>query len=529
MVALKGSQACIDQTQPGTAGAVHRATSGREPENALRDDFSSPGPCNSRIKKAVGKAQGARETRKGQADPGHRRGKLNPAHKAGDWAGNCPPTLVLGHNRQPAMPCLPARARQLKKSGRAATFRKFPYTIILKEPKVLVTQPCRLKTDPGSKTTGITVTATHKKGETVVFPMELRHRGQEIRDSLLQRRQLRRSRRSRKTRYRPARFANRRKPEGWLPPSIQHRVDSTTTWAKRLLRWLPITSTSVENVRFDTQLMQDPTLCGVDYQNGELAGWEVREYLLVKHGYLCAYCGEKSDYYEVEHLTPVSRGGSSRISNLVLSCEPCNKAKGNMTCEEFGHPHLRQVATRPLKDAAAVNSTRWALWESLKSLGLPMEGGSGGRTKKNRHDQGYPKAHWIDAACVGESGAQVRLKPTSPALVATAQVRRTRRMCLPDRFGFPRTAPKTRSRIHGFATGDFVTAQVPSGKKQGTHTGRVSVRGNGYFRVGNTDGISYKHCVLNQASDGYSYSTLTTTPAVSSPPTRGGVSDSSLS
>ncbi|GEM_PF-2711163 len=41
--------------------------------------------------------------------------------------------LVLDENKNPLMPCTPARARQLLTRGKAAVFRQYPFTIILKE------------------------------------------------------------------------------------------------------------------------------------------------------------------------------------------------------------------------------------------------------------------------------------------------------------------------------------------------------------------------------------------------------------
>ena len=60
-------------------------------------------------------------------------------------------------------------------------------------------------------------------------------------------------------------------------------------------------------------------------------------------------------------------------------------------------------AKAPLKDAAAVNSVRWALYQGLAAFGLPLEVGTGGRTKWNRTRLGLAKSHWADAACVGAS------------------------------------------------------------------------------------------------------------------------------
>jgi 5-methylcytosine-specific restriction endonuclease McrA len=420
--------------------------------------------------------------------------------------------FVLDANQTPLMPCHPAKARRLLKEGRAKVYRHFPFTIILTYavPEVQAT-PLVVKIDPGSKTTGMVIMAEKTDPQTgeiqqrKIFAMELTHRGQAIRHNLLQRRQIRRGRRQRKTRYRPARFLNRRRKAGWLPPSLQSRVDNVLTWVKRLQSLCPISAIALELVKFDTQALQNPEISGVEYQQGTLSGYEVREYLLEKWNRTCAYCKATNVPLEIEHLIPSGRGGSSRISNLAIACHDCNQKKGNQTAVEFGYPHLMALAKQPLQDAAAMNATRWAMYEGLKQLGLPLIVGTGGQTKYNRIQQNYPKSHWIDAACVGKDGANVRLDPTEPFLQVMATGRGSRQMCRMDRSGFPRTAPKSAKTVHGFRTGDLVRATVPKGKKQGTHTGRVAVRTKGSFRVGIVDGISWRSCTLLQRNDGYAY------------------------
>jgi hypothetical protein len=188
---------------------------------------------------------------------------------------------------------------------------------------------------------------------------------------------------------------------------------------------------------------------------------------------------------------------------------PCNQRKGNQTASEFGYPDIQRKATKPLKDAAAVNSTRWALFNGLKNAGLPLETGTGGRTKHNRRQQGYPKAHWIDAACVGHSGDQVFVAPGLMPLVIRATGRQSRQMCRPDRYGFPRTGTKKGRVQFGFQTGDIVRAEVPTGKKAGTYRGRVAIRSSGSFNIttrqGTVQGISHRYCTPVHQSDGYNY------------------------
>jgi hypothetical protein len=422
--------------------------------------------------------------------------------------------FVLDTNRLPLDPVHPGSARTLLSSGQAAVWRRFPFTIILKR---AVAPPAvtslRLKFDPGSKTTGIAV-VNDQSGE-VVFAAELAHRGHVIIEALAKRRAVRRSRRQRKTRYRQPRWTNRRRHEGWLPPSLESRIANVLTWTRRLMRSCPITALSMEFVKFDTQLMDNPTISGVAYQQGTLIGYELREYVLEKWGRQCAYCDAKEVPLQVEHIVCRARQGSDRESNLTLACEACNLAKGTQDIRVFLKGQDERLAwilaqaKAPLRDAAALNATRWALYERLKACGLPVECGSGGLTKYNRTRRELPKAHWLDAACVGKSTPEVvRLDDVVPLLM-TAKGHGSRQMCRMDSFGFPRTKAKQAKRVKGFQTGDLVRGVVPSGKKRGTYVGRVAVRTSGWFNLTTAtkivQGVSHRSCTLVQRADGYSY------------------------
>src|SRR5262249_25637093 len=152
-------------------------------------------------------------------------------------------------------------------------------------------QSLRVKIDPGSKTTGLAV-MNDATGE-VIFAANLEHRGQLIRQRLDDRRAIRHSRRNRHTRYRKARWQNRRRKAGWLPPSLESRIANVLTWVNRLSRYCPVTALSLELVKFDLQKQENPEIAGVEYQQGTLAGYETREYLLEKWGRKCAYCGRQ--------------------------------------------------------------------------------------------------------------------------------------------------------------------------------------------------------------------------------------------
>jgi 5-methylcytosine-specific restriction endonuclease McrA len=417
--------------------------------------------------------------------------------------------LALDTNKRPLDPIHPAAARKLLAESKAAVFRTYPFTIILKEKSDAATQPIELKLDPGSKTTGIALL----RGDNVIFAAELTHRGQAIKASLDSRRAIRRGRRNRHTRYHQARFLNRTRPKGWLAPSFQHRVDTTLTWVNRFARFAPVASITQELVRFDLQQLENPEISGIEYQQGELLGYEVREYLLNKWERKCTYCKVENVPLQIEHIHPKAKGGSNRISNLCLACKKCNQKKGAKDIKDFlakKSDLLRQIMNqvkRPLKDAAAVNSTRWALFNKLKETGLPISTGSGGQTKFNRSRLGLPKTHWLDAACVGKVD-KLTVLTTRPLLIK-ATGHGTRQMCRTDKFGFPNRHVPRFKFVRGFQTGDIVKAIVTSGKKIGTYVGRVAVRTKGSFNVsdksGLIDSISYKYCKIIQHKDGYGY------------------------
>ena len=417
--------------------------------------------------------------------------------------------LVMDTNKEPQAPVHPAEARVMLREGRAAVWRTQPFTVILKE-AVPIGAPrprLRVKLDPGSATTGLAV--LDETTGRVVFAAELEHRGERVKLELANRRAVRRSRRVRKTRYRAPRFDNRTRPRGWLPPSVNSRLANIETWVRRLRSYAPITAISVEIARFDTQLMANPEISGVEYQQGTLAGYEVREYLLEKFNRRCVYCRASGVPLEVEHVRPRTRGGSDRVANLVTSCRPCNQAKGNLTAGEFGHPEVEAAAGRRMDGAAKLNQVRYALPELLRATGVPVEIGTGSRTKYNRTRLGLEKSHWADAACVGASTPEALLVSKGPLLKIKATGRGRRQMCLMDRHGFPRTGPRGSRTVHGFRTGDIVEAVIPRGKHKGTHVGRVLVRRRGAFVVSTGEGRievgSYRRCRLLQRDDGYGY------------------------
>jgi 5-methylcytosine-specific restriction endonuclease McrA len=436
--------------------------------------------------------------------------------------------FVLDKRKRPLMPCSEKRARKLLESGRARVHKLFPFCIRLTDrlAEDSVLQPLRLSLDPGSKETGLAVSriAESIDSETgeiapvmhICFLMELVHRGMAIRKSLEARAAMRGRRRG-NLRYRAPRFDNRPKAKGWLAPSLKHRVDTTSSWVNRLSRLAPITHLAQELVRFDMQLIQNPEISGVEYQQGSLQGYEVREYLLEKFHRTCAYCDTTGVPLQMEHIHPKANGGSNRVSNLTLACGPCNAKKAASDIEDFlskDPVRLKRIlsqAKAPLRDAAAVNSTRWALFNALKATDLPVETGTGGQTKWNRSHLGIVKTHALDAACVGNVRDVQGVN--APVLRVTCTGRGSRCKTRLDQYGFPRTYLTNQKTAFGFKTGDMVIANVTKGARTGVHKGRLAIRLSGFFNIqvglkgaATAQGISHKYCRITQRADGYGYS-----------------------
>ncbi|MDM8549237.1 RNA-guided endonuclease IscB [Desulfobacterales bacterium HSG2] len=412
--------------------------------------------------------------------------------------------FVIDKNKKPLSPIYPGRARILLKQGKAAVFRMFPFTIILKYAVNTTPESLRIKIDPGSRVTGIAL-VNDRTGD-IPFAAEIEHRGGIIKKNLEKRRHVRRGRRGR-LRYRKPRFLNRRRPEGWLPPSLKSRVLNIDTWVSRLIRFCPVGDISMELARFDTQRIANPEICGTEYQQGDLAGYEIREYLLEKWGRKCAYCGKENIPLEIEHIIPRSRGGTDRVWNLTVACRRCNHRKGDRPVEIFLKrkpdvlKRILSQAKTPLRDAAAVNATRWDLFQTLKKYGLPVECGSGGMTKFNRTRRGIPKSHWGDAVCVGKSTPEKLGTDGVRPLKIKAKGQGGRQKAVLNKYGQPKQHRPLKP-LFGWRSGDIA--------KFGKMTVRVTPRKTGSFGLTSLNGgrpfnRSHKKLVRVHRSDGYKY------------------------
>ena len=304
---------------------------------------------------------------------------------------------VLNKEGIPLMPTKRhGKVRKMLKNGQATVVKRCPFTIQLLYDTTKYTQPIKLGVDAGSKHIG--VCATTEKEELYCAEVALR---KDVVELLSIRRQNRRSRRNRKTRYRKARFDNRKKEDGWLAPSIQHKIQCHLQVIKNIHKILPITKIVVETASFDIQKIKNPNIQGEDYQQGEqLAFWNVREYVLFRDNHTCQCCKGKSKdlILNVHHIESRKTGGDAP-NNLITLCETCHSGyhKGTIAL-----PKTIQRGM-PFKDATFMGIMRWAFYKELKKQYPDVSMTYGYITKNIRIKNNLPKEHYIDARCISEN------------------------------------------------------------------------------------------------------------------------------
>ena len=418
--------------------------------------------------------------------------------------------FVLNRSKKPLDMISNAEARILIRKKLAVIHKIYPFTIRLRDNSCVGRDKSYIvKIDPGSKTTGVAIVDNKNS---VVMLAELEHRGHLIKRNLYKRKSLRQSRRQRKTRYRPARFLNRKRPKGWLAPSVKSRANNVINFIKKYKKFLSIDKVMIENVSFNTAQMSSNTkLYGVKYQQGPLYQNKLRSFIFSRSNGKCVYCGAKAT--EIDHVVPKANGGTDSTYNLVASCRACNKKKSNSSLKEFGKKvgkDFSKLEPKKLpKDAAIVQSARNYMFQEITKLVADTTTHEAWMTKYNRDELGLPKEHYYDALSVGEIPNSFNFL-TNKVLIISAKGRGSRQMCHVDKFGFPRTFAKTSKIIKGFQTGDIVKAVVTKGLKVGEYLGRIAVRATGAFNIETKSGlvrdIGYKYCRLIQRGDGYSYS-----------------------
>lgn len=301
---------------------------------------------------------------------------------------------VINMDGQPLMPTeRHGKVRRMLRDGKAKVIRRCPFTIQLLWPAGTETQPVTLGIDAGSKHIG--VSATTENNVLYEADVELRN---DIVDLLSTRRESRRARRSRKTRYRKPRFDNRKRPDGWLAPSVRQKVQTHLTVVEKVQEMLPISKIVVEVASFDIQKIKNPEISGKEYQQGDqLDFWNVREYVLFRDGHVCQCCKGKSKdkILNVHHIESRKTGGDAP-NNLITLCETCHKRY------HAGKIELPKTIKRGMsfRDASFMGVMRWAFYNELMAKYPNVNMTYGYITKDTRIENGLPKEHYVDARCI---------------------------------------------------------------------------------------------------------------------------------
>ena len=315
---------------------------------------------------------------------------------------------VLDKDGKPLMPTnRHGKVRHLLKDGKAKCVKREPFTIQLLYDTPGRTQPVHLGVDAGFKHVGLSACTSEK--ELYSAECELRT---DINKNLETRRSLRRSRRNRKTRYCKPRFQNRRhsKPKRWLAPSVREKADCHVTLVRKVIAILPVSEITIEMAPFDTQKLKADMLGlavpkGTDYQHGEAEGYDnIKAYVKWRDGGRCRICGSH-EKLEVHHRIQRKDGGTDTPPNLITACRSCHTRFHAGTLKgKNAHLMLPGKAVKPMNDAAFMTTMRWAVWNKLKKLGVPLHMTFGYITAERRKQYGIEKSHRADARCISGLG-----------------------------------------------------------------------------------------------------------------------------
>jgi hypothetical protein len=362
---------------------------------------------------------------------------VNQSQNTGSFNSNY--VFVLSIEGKPLMPCKPAKCKKLLKSGKAKVIKRFPFTIQLNFECENVVQEINLGIDTGFGNIGFS--AITEKKELICGTVILDGKTKERLD---ERRMYRRGRRNRLW-YRKARFSNRKRKEGWLPPSVERRYQTHLTLIDKLKKILPITHTIIEIAKFDIQKIENPEIEGVQYQQGNLYQYQnIRSYLMSREKGKCQLCGKdfKNQSSHIHHIKPRNQGGNNRINNLAILHEKCHDKLHREYLDKLDAPHLEKKLKANSKDYK--QSTFMAIihkrfWQDVKDLKVTY----GNITFVNRNNLGIIKTHCNDAFVISGGSNHDRVKPTE-----IKQVHRNNRVLQLNRKGFKSSIKREKSKVN---------------------------------------------------------------------------------
>lgn len=377
-----------------------------------------------------------------------------------------PAVYVLNMRGEPLVPTTPRKARLLLRDGKARVVRRTPFVVQLLYPTGETAQAVTLGVDAGYSHIGMSAVMEDKE----LYSTEVMLRSDMVKLNS-ERRMYRRNRRHRKCWYRKPRFLNRTKPNGWLAPSIQHKLDSHVKVVKQTAELLPVTKVVVEVANFDIQKIKDPEIESEQYQQGNQYGFDnVREYVFFRDGHKCRHCNGKSKdpVLQTHHIISRQVGGD-RPDNLLTVCKTCHGAHNRGKIVIVAKPK------KGYKAEAFMTTVRWKVVDVLVELGYDVSHAYGHITKSDRIALGLPKSHINDAFVIAGGNGQAR----SAENYLVKQVRsNNRKLYRGDRSHVKNTAPRF---VHCYQRYDRV-------RYQNTECFVFGRRSTGYFSLKMLDG-----------------------------------------
>ena len=300
--------------------------------------------------------------------------------------------FVKNMRGEPLMPTTNQKARKLLKLGKAKIYRYNPFTIQLLYATGEAVQPINIGIDTGAKMIGVAITSENKvlaKGE-----IELR---QDVSEKVQTRAALRRGRRNRKTRYRKARFLNRKRKPGWLPPSVQSKLNANTFWIDKFCALVPNPQLSIEVGKFDVAKMINPEISGEEYQNGQTKGYyDVRYFVFARDKYTCQVCKKKNKILNTHHILYREKGGTDRADNLITVCTDCHTSGNHKSGGILYTWMLKRKKVPQYKEPTFMNIVRKRTFKLYPNARTTY----GSETSPRRKDLGFEKTHYNDAIAI---------------------------------------------------------------------------------------------------------------------------------
>ena len=301
---------------------------------------------------------------------------------------------IIDKEGRPLMPTKRhGKVKWMLRRKQAKVVKRSPFTVqLLYEPGTHCTQPVTLGVDAGSKHVGLS--ASTEKEELFSAEVALRD---DVPKLMTARRESRRSRRSR-LRHRKPRFDNRRRPKGWLTPTMGTKIRSHVNVINDVCSILPVSKIVIETASFDIQRIKDEGIEGKRYQEGDQLGYaNVKAYVRARDNFSCWNC-DSHEHLEVHHIVQRKDGGSDRPANLITLCEKCHTNHHNGKSPlDIPFPE-----NKGFKGATEMSTMRWLLLDKVRAAhpDIPVEETYGYVTNWRRNHLGMEKSHSNDAFCI---------------------------------------------------------------------------------------------------------------------------------